>query len=411
MRIKFVTTLTLSAFAACLYLLGLAENSLKSEKILGLSDICKQMVDNATKNFALANSMKKVSPAVLNITEKVSPVVLNITEESSDVVQKPPFIENIKFPSGPSSDTEAIIFHLVSMLTNRRKPSEYRREEKSFAMLWNAKNLRSLESIFYFHPNAIVKIHSNALETDDFKAFIDGGFNVSVVPIDLDEISRSTSLEGIRTQKRYFKWEVGHFWYSHVSDMLRLLVLYRYGGVYLDTDVVVTRSFHDIDNALGYQDEEDINGAVMVFKKPGNEYLKWCIDEFNQRYDRTRWDANGPKLLSRVYQRFAMRAWSARAVRVMPSSTFQPIPWENVRSHCFQNATGEEDMFLTAVKFTLFRPYAVHWNNHHNSQTKILPGTLCEYLFTRFCVLCRGEPAPPARYPTFALNGVELSLP
>ena len=304
----------------------------------------------------------------------------------------------------------AITFHLVSILTSRKKPSEYRRNTKSYDILWSEKNLRSLESIFYFHPNAIVNIHSNSLATEDFEAFIELGYQISVVPIDLDKVSRSTALEGITKQARFEKWETGPYWYSHVSDMLRLLILFRYGGVYLDTDVVITRSFHDLEDSLGYQDEKELNGAVMIFRKPRNRYLKWCIEEFNRAYDSTVWDLNGPKLLSRVYRRFVKtKGWSA-VVKALPPSTFQLIPWDKVNSHCFHNSTDEE-MYQMVVKIKVLRPYAIHWNSHHNRRREVLPGTICEYLFTRFCVLCSGEPVPPAHYPIFQHKGLKVSLP
>jgi len=39
--------------------------------------------------------------------------------------------------------------------------------------------------------------------------------------------------------------------YNHVSDIARLVLLYKYGGVYLDTDFVSIRSLTELRNTLG----------------------------------------------------------------------------------------------------------------------------------------------------------------
>lgn len=39
--------------------------------------------------------------------------------------------------------------------------------------------------------------------------------------------------------------------YNHVSDIARLALLYKHGGVYLDTDFVPIRSLMELHNTLG----------------------------------------------------------------------------------------------------------------------------------------------------------------
>ena len=189
--------------------------------------------------------------------------------------------------------------------------------------------------------------------------------------------------------------------------MMRLLILHYYGGIYLDTDVLVTRSFDDLDNAIGYQDDNDLNGAVLVFKNPHNEYIKSCIEEFNNTYVKWPWETNGPKLLSRVY----FRSWSDRPgiVKSMPSAAFQFMDWTRMWL-CFAN-TSELDKFAMAARLNTARPYAVHWNNHVNRDAEVVSGSVCEYLFTKFCVAtCDSQPLPPASYPAYTVNGIEISV-
>ena len=43
------------------------------------------------------------------------------------------------------------------------------------------------------------------------------------------------------------------YFYSHVTDFARMLALYRYGGTYVDTDLILLRSLDDVDNVIGME--------------------------------------------------------------------------------------------------------------------------------------------------------------
>lgn len=49
------------------------------------------------------------------------------------------------------------------------------------------------------------------------------------------------------------------YFYSHITDMARMLALYRYGGTYVDTDIVLLRSLDDVDNVIGME-----SGSLLV---------------------------------------------------------------------------------------------------------------------------------------------------
>ena len=47
------------------------------------------------------------------------------------------------------------------------------------------------------------------------------------------------------------KWKNGEYFFSHITEIIRLATLWKYGGVYLDTDVVVMRELDNLHNAVG----------------------------------------------------------------------------------------------------------------------------------------------------------------
>lgn len=67
---------------------------------------------------------------------------------------------------------------------------------------------------------------------------------------------------------------------SHTSDLLRYLSMYKFGGIYMDLDVVVQKSFENIEpNFTGAESSEEIAAGVMSFAHTGvgHDVAKLCV--------------------------------------------------------------------------------------------------------------------------------------
>ncbi|NXU82356.1 A4GAT galactosyltransferase, partial [Xiphorhynchus elegans] len=86
--------------------------------------------------------------------------------------------------------------------------------------------------------------------------------NVQIRPLDLPELFSETPLEKwylspLRKSEPYF---------LHVlSDACRIVLMWKYGGVYLDTDFIVLRNLENLTNAMGIQTYDELNGAFLSF--------------------------------------------------------------------------------------------------------------------------------------------------
>jgi hypothetical protein len=72
------------------------------------------------------------------------------------------------------------------------------------------------------------------------------------------------------------------FYNDHLSDALRLVALWRYGGTYLDTDFFVIKSLDALGSNYATKDEDHFNSAVLNvdFQGFGHE-----IAELMMEYD------------------------------------------------------------------------------------------------------------------------------
>ncbi len=248
---------------------------------------------------------------------------------------------------------------------------------------WNWRHWRTLESVLYHHPYAQVIIHSNVLKQSLFDVLTESGYNVKVKNFDLVEMAKHSPAK-LFDSRKIKQSESGPFWYSHATDLLRLLFLYLDGGVYLDTDVILVKPFETLtENSLGWQDPgQAINGAVMKFDK-GHPFLAECLREFATTYKSSSWAGNGPGLLTRVFLK-----WSDRKnkVTVLDKNYFYMIHWSQMLKRCFsQTAEDVLDSMMNVVEKTAF---AVHLNSKITGGGQAQPGSFCHYLFNEFCVLC-----------------------
>jgi len=74
--------------------------------------------------------------------------------------------------------------------------------------------------------------------------------------------------------------------YAFVSDYVRLVALYEYGGIYLDTDVMLTKSLTPLQeqhhNYMGFENDNVLTSAIMCFE-PHNSLVKEFLNYYNDR--------------------------------------------------------------------------------------------------------------------------------
>ena len=118
------------------------------------------------------------------------------------------------------------------------------------------------------------------------------------------------------------------------SDLLKWEIVYRYGGVYVDTDFECLKSIdifnHCYDFYVGIQ-PLDITvlalGAGLFGAVPGNEILKHCIENLkNYRGYREPWQKTGPIPFTRSF--FEIAPTCTDCVIALPPTYFYPIGFE-----------------------------------------------------------------------------------
>ena len=155
--------------------------------------------------------------------------------------------------------------------------------------------------------------------------------------------------------------------FAEKADILRLEILYQFGGIYSDTDVVCFKPFHDlVTNGLTFFSCLEMNYYNKNFKDPhykplyigtavmgaskGSSIMKYCLDHY-----RTSQEAPAVGLIMRAGPGLASRACHEALISsdnedilILPCSYFYPLPYENkwIPSEEILNFIGSESFVV-----------------------------------------------------------------
>ncbi|KAK8584952.1 hypothetical protein V6N13_138894 [Hibiscus sabdariffa] len=266
-------------------------------------------------------------------------------------------------------------------------------------MIWNSppwmysvRHQRGLESLLAQHPDACVLVFSETIELDFFKdSFVKNGYKVAVAMPNLDELLKDTPTHIFASV--WFEWRKTKFYATHYSELVRLAVLYKYGGIYLDSDIIVLKPLLPLNNSVGQEDQgSSLNGALMAFRKH-SPFIMECLKEFYLTYDDTQLRGNGADLLSRVAERFLNKknivSIEQPELNVQPSSVFFPISSRHITRYFVAPTTEMEKSQQDALfNNILTESVTFHFWNSMTSSLIPEPESLAARIINHTCIHC-----------------------
>ncbi len=151
----------------------------------------------------------------------------------------------------------------------------------------------------------------------------------------------------------YLTWCYENRKWAFLSDFVRLLVVYRHGGIYLDTDVEVIKPFDDLLDCqafYGFENDEFVASGLGFGAVVGHVSVKNMID----LYSCMQADENGvfnmigcPSLNTKALLSMGLKCngqyQTFNGVTVLPAEYFNP----------YDNSTGRSRKTVNT--------YSVHW--------------------------------------------------
>lgn len=122
-------------------------------------------------------------------------------------------------------------------------------------------------------------------------------------------------------------YNINHVQYE--SDIIRLKILYEYGGIYLDNDVYVTQNLDSLlTNANFYISKETENNLIncALISSPQNEFINIWMSYFSMGFRMNNWGwhiRDLPNILFKKYPHYLKKY----NIEILEYITFCPIHW------------------------------------------------------------------------------------
>ena len=257
----------------------------------------------------------------------------------------------------------------------------------------------SIETLFKAHPQGCLMILSRTMDTKRgyriLKPLIDHGFKLLAITPDVSFLLKNTPAESWLEGMRNGDKDPGSIPFTqNLSNLLRIAVLYKYGGAYLDMDYIVMRDFYGLRNAIGVQSVDSktkkwtrLNNAVLIFDI-NHPLLYDFMEEFAWNFNGNRWGYNGPYLVSRVVERVGTSP--GYNLTILPPKAFYPVNWIEIHKLLLKPKNESESRWVESMVNDLNdgETYGVHLWNSKIKDSKIEEGSVLAKLISDHCVIC-----------------------
>ncbi|XP_069084419.1 lactosylceramide 4-alpha-galactosyltransferase [Pleurodeles waltl] len=248
--------------------------------------------------------------------------------------------------------------------------------------------LCSVESAARAHPESKVRVLMKGLSGSNPRIPRSMGLsllgcfpNIEVKPLDLKDLFANTPLAPWYSSTLR-KWEP--YQLPILSDACRIALIWKFGGIYLDTDFIVLKNLKNLTNSIGIQSRYLLNGAFLSFDRR-HKFMEHSIQNFVQHYNAWIWGHQGPQLVTRVFKKWCsirklIDSQGCKGVSILPQEAFYPIRWQDWKKYFdIINSTEFEGLFQNT--------YAVHiWNTFTQGKAlKIGSKTILDQLFSHNC--------------------------
>lgn len=211
--------------------------------------------------------------------------------------------------------------------------------------------------------------------------------NIKIIAISLEELSRKTPL---------YDWvKAGHYkesqyLVSHVSDLVRILVLYKFAGTYMDTDIISLKPVDQLGkNYATAQGYFEVVPGFMNFgdDQIGREMINKIIEKFKFYWRPDEWSAQGPDLITSVMRKRCNTIFTAKMTKERCGG-FRAIPTNEVLAIDFdsRHLFFEPESFKKALQ-VIKDSTATHLWNAFSGANNISKSTsnLINYLALQNC--------------------------
>ncbi|KAG0005287.1 hypothetical protein BGZ79_005867 [Entomortierella chlamydospora] len=228
---------------------------------------------------------------------------------------------------------------------------------------WQSRHFQAIETLFVHNPNAVLIILSNTLPSDFFVNYTNQGYQIHILSFSKDLLLKRKWYFSPNTEdwlQRWDEWaEAGKFFPVHLADYLRLVALYKYGGLYMDMDALWVRAPGDGMTEFIGSDVSDTDSDRAWTLDAKNTYLANGVMRFQRgrsmfrhiaesyftvtNYDPECFNCGGPKAFT-TYVKAHRAALENNGLSILPREALYPYNWKEVEAAIRSSKNAKEEI-------------------------------------------------------------------
>ncbi|ORX49142.1 hypothetical protein DM01DRAFT_1309198 [Hesseltinella vesiculosa] len=233
---------------------------------------------------------------------------------------------------------------------------------------------RALELVWVHEPRAVIFMITNTLPTNFFQDYTSYGYNIKVVHFNKENLLNWQWYFGPGTRdwlEQWDRWEKGQFFYWHLTDYIRCLLLYNYGGTYMDMDALWIRTPPDRQMEFIGSDYSSLDSdkawtlddtglylpqGVMRFKRGWKLFREMAELAFSAyTYDPSCFNCGGPKMITTYVHQHRV-SLEAAGFTILPRKVLYPVSYLQIDQYLLPDPLADHELRTNLMQHS--------WNIH-----------------------------------------------
>ena len=244
-------------------------------------------------------------------------------------------------------------------------------------------HMRNLESILYHHPFSKIVIYSNTLSPDGFNVFTEAGYAITIKTYSITEMAEEAAVAGLTTDSLEQSRNIS-LWHIHEAAVLRTLIMYIYGGTYIDPDILLMKPVDTLaHDTIAYQSNGQTRRKVALMRFEKRHVL---LRKLLERLVQCRESADMGCLYPIMDTTWATD--SLKNIQVLDDNYL--YEFQDMKSCCFLKLPTDSPVH-DVLKADYYGAILSSDIADLSPNGKLTEGTICKILLNKFCVLCSNQ--------------------
>ncbi|RUP48353.1 galactosyltransferase-domain-containing protein [Jimgerdemannia flammicorona] len=254
----------------------------------------------------------------------------------------------------------------------------------------------TIELIWIHQPRAVVFMLTTTLPDDFFDEYKRHGYQIHVIRFNKELLLKRRWYLGPDSHtwlRDWGKWEKGPYFFSHLTDYMRYLLLYKYGGTYMDMDALWIRAPPNSNMEWIGADFSNVKAdtewtlddagmylapGVMRFRKGWAAFREVAEKAFSPSYNPECFNCVGPRAIT-TYVRDNRGQLEDAGFTILPNVVLYPVNYMKI-----QPFLSPDPIANHAFRRLIRTSWSIHLFGKMTNHLPIQDGSVVRFIFDRF---------------------------